>query len=430
MPITRVRKYRFKPLKEYAGLTASALAEEWLKTRPDNLQRVFIYQAIRKTPNFFFKLDEKEQRQINLRNRKEQKRFKLQDDEVLVYCLDDMIHHVLGYITFVSLSIFPFVFLLITSQLVEKTSFTHNFLLVVWLPSYCIIRTLKIFQSKIFITNLRIGCCLTILWRFNCFFYFLEFVNKVVSANFEAVLKDSTKIKFAGKQSNRNFGIYRPNNILVSIWQINNDVRRSYRFNQFSMISFLECLIVLIKENGGIIYIPKFVELGEQANGTMGVVYSHQFTGSDLNALKEWYTKVKRVMVSKTLTSNPQLKMISEIANYFDPKQVHDVQSEYNELKSQIDEKLTFITKMQVGFYYTRSLDGYLCFTDKGLILSDKHLKSIKNFYRYPDIKLKRLPHSVKLYSRHAFFCLIDFRNIARFPVIETLSLLGCSMPE
>ena len=435
------RDYTFKPLKDYADLSVSALVEEWLNTPADSLQRVFIYQAMKKMPDFF-QTNENEHHQTSLRNMEEKKTFKLRNNEVLIYCLSDIIHHTAWRTILGSLFLFPFLIWLGFIFLIKDIPISADMYLdyyvklfmfvcgMFWFPTCWLIRKLKIFKSKIFITNLRLGCCLTVFGKFNFSFDFLDYAQKLILADFRIVLPDIPKL--TRKPGSWHFGLYTPKRVSVAIWQINNDTCRSYFFYPYSMISFLECLIALINESGGCIYIPEFIELGEQANGAMGVVNAHQFTGGDLNALKEWYAKARRLIASITPASNSHLKTLLEMANYIDLKQAPDVQFEYDALKRQIDEKLSFFTKIRPpGFLYTGTVSGYyLCFTDKGLISADKQLKAVRCFCRYSDIRLNRSPYSVKLYSRDKCFGEIQFFGSARFPVIETLSLLGCARPN
>jgi len=444
----------YKPTKNYTEMTALTLLQDWMALPPSNYQRFFVYLALRAKPGGFFKSDaikqlsDVEQRKFFSKVTKEQRLFRLKETETLIYCISEMIHHPLWRL---------FIFLLATLPLgitLWIAIITHNydnpfigqtalFALLVW-----IIQKTRIFTSKLFISNYRLGFCLTIFSTNNFYFSAINFSNSVFLMNLETVKMTADRVRgplFAWE-------------ILLKIWRLNDNSCQKYWIASDSGEPFIQCLAAIIRDNGDDIYIPENIwrTFKKYKNPNANLVPTESiYTGMDI---KDWYKKVHQVLEGKKFQTGSKFRKCFEVVCYklisynFEISGTIDYQTGYHQLQRMasfmttgnvkpygIDYNETgnqFENRMIIAKFRCSRFDSFferndwIYFTNEGLLIANNEIKSIKAFYRYHNINIKCFDNYIILNYNNKLSSKINFSKPLGFPLVETLVLLGCPKPQ
>lgn len=411
----KVIRADFQSLKDYAGMRAKDLFREWLSASADNFQRFFICQAINAKTDFVNQLNEKERRKFLLKKSKERRKFKLAEDETLIYSNADMIHHPGLRVIFISGLILPFI------VMIWLCYFFGNFWVFLaafgWAIFYSLAALSKIFKTKLFLTNYRLGFCVTIFWKINLFFSSFAIKDAILWAD----------IFIPGNQVDMG--------VRVSIRQVNDDVHRRYCLPVDVTFIFLECLTAIVRETGGNIYIPEFTATG-RGRKRREVVFVHQFTGCSLADLKNWFFDVMGLMKKEAGLASSNKQQLRAVAAFFSDDRDNGRIVADTAIKKNTDKAEAIIARLP-GYNwnpFSKSCDVLL--TDKEFVVTEAGANQINARYPYGSVNIERHNERIKIYfkgkflfSLYIFFGTTGNPREMSFPLVGVLRLLGCPAP-
>ena len=422
--MAKERKFEFQPLKDYAALSAPDLLRDWLTLPVDNIQRFFVRQALRNNPNAIYQLSKKEQRQVELKKQREKRTFHLGEGEELIYVVngrrpspDSNLGTILGIIL-VPLVILAGLSLDLNLELILSDILAPMGILACILMFFLDV-TEGIFGATIFLTSGRIGFCRNLFGKLKFCFSFTDLTGAVILA--EIIYRE------------RSEGI-------LHIWRINEDTLSSCLLSPGPGRCFLEGLAAAVREAGGSFHAPAFPDTGGQKNWPFGRKAAARITGCDKQTLPAWYARARRALTAVPDTCHQQ--QLADLAAFIAAReQFHPGGPQYAELQRQLSGRVTFITRFSCrrGWYWEDEAGGqtisfskgFICLTDWGVILADQKMAALKAAYPYTKVRLKLFPDHIRIYGRHnkEFLCKIYFFRQTRFPLIDTLELLGCLTP-